>query len=463
MSGALAPAAAAPRLAPAAARTRALLEAPIVPTLLHLAWPNLLVMLVQSSIGLIETYFVGWLGTEALAGVALVFPVLMLMQMMSAGAMGGGVSAAIARALGSGRREDADALVVQSLLLALALGAFFTVVILGFGGQLYGALGGTGASLAAALTYSTILFAGAPLLWLLNILASILRGTGNMLVPAMVICGGTLALVPLSPLLILGIGPFPRLGVAGGAIAVVAMYAVGTAALAWYLAAGRSLVSLRRVHLRLRWPLLLDILRVGGVAAINTVLTNLTIVLVTAMIGGFGPAAIAGYGIGSRLEYLLIPLAFGLGAPLVAMVGTNVGAGQIARAERVAWIGAGIAFAVTEAIGLLAAAFPAAWIGLFSTAPEVIATGTTYLRWVGPMFGGFGAGMTLYFSSQGAGRMLWPLLAGCIRMAIAVLGGWLAFRSFGPAGLFAAVGIALLLFGGIMAGAVACGAWRTRR
>src|SRR5713101_2878242 len=97
-------------------RTRLLLEAPIAGTLLRLATPNVLVMVVQAAVGLIETYFIGQLGTDALAGVALVFPLVMLMQMMSAGAMGGGISAAIARALGAGRRTDADALAVHALV-----------------------------------------------------------------------------------------------------------------------------------------------------------------------------------------------------------------------------------------------------------------------------------------------------------------------------------------------------------
>src|SRR5574341_842245 len=142
------------RARPLAAPTRLLLEAPIVPTLLRLAAPNVLVMIVQASVGLIETYFVAKLGTDALAGVALVFPVLMLMQMMSAGAMGGGISSAIARALGAGRRADANALVIHALAIAVSFGLAFTLAVLGGGRWLYGALGGREGSLAAALAYS---------------------------------------------------------------------------------------------------------------------------------------------------------------------------------------------------------------------------------------------------------------------------------------------------------------------
>src|SRR3954469_1934856 len=216
-------------------RTRALLGAPITRTLLRLAAPNVLVMLVQASLGLIETYFVGKLGTAALAGVALVFPVVMLMQMMSAGAMGGGISSAIARALGSGRRDDADALTFHALAIAVLFGLAFTAAVLGGGPWLYTVMGGSGPSLDAALTYSNIIFSTAVLVWIFNSLANVIRGTGNMAVPAIVICVGTLAVIPLSPVLIFGWGPFPPLGVAGGAIAVVAFYAAGSLALAAYL------------------------------------------------------------------------------------------------------------------------------------------------------------------------------------------------------------------------------------
>src|SRR5262245_61429619 len=152
-------------------RTKALIEAPIAATLLRLAIPNMVTTLVQASTGLIEAYFIGMLGTDALAGVALVFPGVMLMQMMSAGAMGGGVSSAIARALGSRRHADADAIVLHALVIALGFAAVFSFAVLLSGPWLYSALGGRGASLEAALTYSNIVFGGVVLIWLFNTLA----------------------------------------------------------------------------------------------------------------------------------------------------------------------------------------------------------------------------------------------------------------------------------------------------
>jgi Na+-driven multidrug efflux pump len=157
-------------------RTRALLEAPMARTLLRLAVPNILVLGAQAAAGLIETYFIGKLGTESLAGVALVFPVVMLMQMMSAGAMGGGISSAIARALGGSRGAEANALVLQAVMIAVVFGATFMLAVLGGGRWLYGAMGAEGPSMDAALTYSNWVFAGAVLIWLFNSLAAVIRG-----------------------------------------------------------------------------------------------------------------------------------------------------------------------------------------------------------------------------------------------------------------------------------------------
>lgn len=441
-------------------RTRLLLEAPIGRTLLRLGAPNVLVMVTQAAIGLIETYFVGKLGTDALAGMALVFPVVMLMQMTSAGAMGGGIASSIARALGAGRRQDADALVLHALLIALGFALVFSLSLLLGGRWLYAHMGGSGASLEAAVTYSNWVFAGALLVWLFNSLAAVIRGTGNMGVPARVTVVGALAVVPLSPLLIFGWGPLPALGIAGGAIALLLYYLMGTLALAFYLWSSSSLLKPSLKNVTLRWPLFRDILRVGLLGAISTVATNVSIGIATALAGGFGPAAIAGYGTASRLEYLLVPLVFGLGAPLVAMVGTCIGAGQRERALKAAWIGAALAFGLTEAVGLAAAAFPHAWLSLFNTDPAMLEAGSLYLRTVGPLYGFFGVGLVLYFASQGAGRLLWPVIGNLLRLAVAAVGGWLAVRwGAGLAPVFLAQGAALLVYGLVIAGAIAGGAW----
>lgn len=445
------------------ARTRLLLEGRILPTLLRLAWPNVLVMGAQACTGLIETWWVSGLGTDALAGMALVFPGFMMMQMLSAGAVGGGISSAVARALGGGRRADANALVWHALIINGALGAAFSVLFLAFGRPLYGLLGGEGASLEAALAYSNVVFAGAALVWILNALASVIRGTGNMLVPALAVCVGVAVLVPLSPCLIFGIGPIPALGMAGAGVAVVATAAGTAAMLGWYVVSGRSLLG-RLAGTRPRWALFADILRVGAAGSVSTLQTTLTVALTLSLVAAAGgPAAVAGYGTGGRLEYLLIPLVFGVGAPLVALVGTNVGAGQRARALTIALTGGGIAFLITESIGVAAAIWPEAWLRLFGDDPRMLEAGSAYLRIVGPTYGFFGLGLSLYFASQGAGRLFWPLFAGLLRLIIAVGGGWAALRLTGSlVWVFAALSAGLVVYGVVVAGVIASGAWFRR-
>ena len=441
-------------------RTRLLLEAPIAPTLLRLGAPNVLVMLAQAGVGLIETYFVGKLGTDALAGMALVFPAVMLMQMTSAGAMGGGIASAIARALGARRRNDADALVLHALLIAAVFALAFMVTVVAGGRWLYTRMGGSGGALDAAMVYSNWVFGGALLVWLFNTLSAVIRGAGNMALPAYVTVAGAVLLLPLSPLLIFGWGPLPGLGIAGGAIALLLYYLAGSAVLAACLWSPRSLLRPSLRGLQLRWALFADILRVGLVGTVSTLATNLAIGITTALVGAYGTAAIAGYGTASRLEYLLVPLVFGLGAPLVAMVGTCIGAGQRERALRATWIGAAIAFAMTEAIGLWAAAYPVAWLSLFNTEPAMIEAGSQYLRIVGPWYGFFGLGLVLYFASQGAGRLLWPVLGNIARLVVAVAGGWLALHGgYAIAGVFAAQAAAMVVYGIANAWTIAGGAW----
>ena len=426
------------------------LRGPIASTLFRLSWPNILVMLAQASTGLVETWWLSRLGTDVLAGMAVVFPVVMLMQMMSAGAIGGGISSAIARALGRRRQADADAFVLHALVVNVTLGAIFSVAVLVFGSPLYRALGGEGASLQAALQYSNVVFGGLVLLWVMNGLANVIRGTGNMLVPAWVTGGGLLVLIPLSPLLIFGVGPFPRLGVAGGAAAVVLYYVGGTLVFAWFILSGRNAARFRWV--RLRWAYFRDILRVGALSALASLQTNLTIAIATALVGHwFGPAEIAGFGIGARLEYLMIPLVFGIGGTLVAMVGMNIGAGQERRALRIALTGGATAFVMAEGIGLAAAIWPEAWLRLFDTNPAMLASGSTYLRIVGPFYGFYGLGFALYFAAQGAGRLVRPLLAGSLRLVVSALGGWLVLSVTGAAAwLYAALALGLVLYGAVV-------------
>src|SRR3954462_5906727 len=363
-----------------------LVAAPILPTLLRLSAPGLLLVAFQSMVSVGDTYFVGRLGTEPLAGLALVFPLVMLLQMTSSGAMGGGVASAIARSLGAGDGARARRLVVHALIIALGMAAAFTLLILAFGAPLYRLLGGEGESLASALAYSNILFGGALAAWLANTLASALRGGGNMLVPALALIGAAVIQIPLSGSLVLGLGSMPRLGIAGAAIAYVVSFSLAAAVMAGGGFRSARALRPRRADFALEKRLFTDILYVGGLSVLNSLQTILAAVALTGFVGRFGAASLAGYGVGVRLELLQIPLVFAVGQALVVLVGTNIGAGNAVRAKRVAWIGAAVAAAICLVIGWTVAVFPLAWVGLFSRDAAVLETGQTYLRFVAPFY-----------------------------------------------------------------------------
>ncbi|MBX9447601.1 MATE family efflux transporter [Dickeya chrysanthemi] len=429
--------------------TTDILVGPILPVMLRLALPTVAVLVVQALVGVVETYFVSSLGADVLAGVAVVFPVLMLMQMMANGGIGGGLSSAISRASGAGRWQDAQALVWHGVIIAGVLGAAFAAIILIGGEALYHVMGVKGPSLSAALAYSNLVFAGAPLVWLVALLSAALRGAGDTKTPARITLLGGAILLPLSPALIMGWGPIPSFGVAGAGIAILFYYLFATLLLIRHMRSANSVIRLSIAPLSSR--LFKDVLGVGFLSAIGTVQINLTVTVVTAVVGLFGPDAIAGYGIASRLDYLQIPLLFGLGTAIMTMVGVNIGAGKTQRAQRIAWVGAAVAFTFTELIGLVVAVYPRLWLSLFSDDYAILAAGTRYLQNVAPFYGAIGIAMALYFAGQGAKRVLWPVLAGTVRMVIAAVAGWLAVTQFEAdlASLFNIVALSAFAYGAI--------------
>jgi len=440
----------------------AILHGPIVSTLVKMALPTIGVMVAQTAVGVAETYYVGFLGTDALAGVALVFPIFMLMTTMSNGGLGSGVASAVARAIGAGRQQDADALLFHAVILAVIFGALFSGGALLGGPTLYHALGGRDASLEAALRYSNILFSGSVAVWIVNLLVSALRGSGNVRVPAMITLVGALIMIPLSPALIFGFGPIPRLGISGAGAAFNIYYVGALFVLLRYMRQGHSGLSLSIVPLQGR--LFADILKVGLPTAFNALQTNLSVILVTAAVGLFGTAALAGYGTAARLDYVLIPILFGLSSAVLAMVGINVGAGAAARARHIAVVSALVGIGITETIGLVAALFPMLWLTLFTHDPEVLAPGVTYLTIVGPLYGLYGLGFVSSFAGQGAGRVLWPTIAVTVRLIVSAGGSWIAVATFGGSFTTLAIIVAVSFVAyGASAAMILAGPWPSKK
>jgi putative MATE family efflux protein len=405
-------------------------------------------MIVQILIGLLEVYFVSRAGVDALAGVAPVFPLVSLVVAIAQGALGGGIVTTVARALGTGRTGEASEYAWYAVLLGIPLGLATTALMVALGPTLYSHMGISGNALEIAVSYSLTIFAGAVLIWLFNLLMAVVRGTGNLQVPVIVVCGGALILVPLSPVLIFGAFGYQGLGPSGGAVAMLVYYGLGTLAYAAYLW-GRFGVLKPSFRLsRLSLAPGFAVLRVGGMSAVVSATTNLTLAIVTAYVALGGVEALAGYGAASRLEFLLVPLAYGIGGPVGIVISANLGAGQTERAVSASWIGVLMAGALTELIGLAAAAFPQQWIGIFSQDPSVLQVGAEYLHRVGPFFGFFGLGYVLYCVGQATRRMEASVLAALLRAAIAVLGGYVViWLKADVTWNFVAVALGMVAFG----------------
>jgi Na+-driven multidrug efflux pump len=265
----------------------------------------------------------------------------------------------------------------------------------------------------------------------------------------------------LCPALVFGWGPVPAFGVAGAAAStLIANGAAGLAMAAWLMRPAGT-VNLLRWAWQPQRALFKGILRVGLPASLNPVISNASIALATAYMGTFGTIAVAGYGVAARLEYILVPIAFGFGSALTAMVATNMGAGQAKRAKQVTWAGAGMVFGVTGLIGIWAALWPDAWMGMFTADGAVREAGSRYLRIVGGCYGFFGLGLALFFASQGAGRMMWPLVASTTRLLVVAVGGWLCVHLTGapPAALFAVVGLSFAAYAVTLGMAVRLSNW----
>ncbi|MGR3321524.1 MAG: MATE family efflux transporter [Pseudooceanicola sp.] len=444
-------------------RTRRLLHAPIGPTLARLSAPNVIAMVVTAAMSVAEGFFAGQLGIAALAGLALVFPLVMLTQMMSGGAMGGAISSSVARALGNGDEARAGALVLAAWVIAAGIAVLAALLMAVFGRAVFSALGGEDKAVGAALAYAGVFFPGAITLWLCQATLSAIRGTGDMLTPSLLLLGVAVVTIPIAGTLSLGWGPFPALGMAGLASGTVIAHGLGALVAVAYVLSGRA--GLRGGGPRsVTAGMFSEILRVGLIASLNAMQTVLTIVLMVGLVGRFGTEALAGYGLGSRLEFLMVPVVFGIGSAMVAMVGANIGAGNRARALRVAWTGAGAAALIVGGIGALVAVWPDLWLGLFLDPGDTgaLEAGRAYFRRVGPFYGFFALGLALYFASQGAGRMIWPVVASLCRMAVAFGGAlWLVTRTeAGLDGIFVSIAGGMFVYGGFTALAIALTRWR---
>jgi putative MATE family efflux protein len=442
----------------------ALLDGPILGTLLWLAWPNVIALSAGTCVVIAETSYIGRLGTESLAAMALVFPFVILTMTMSGGAMGGGVASAVARALGAGDVERASALAAHALLIGISFGLTFMLGMLIFGPSLLKLLGGRGNVLAYAIGYAQIFFGGAVLPWLMNSMAGILRGTGNMKLPSVMILSSAVCQIILGGTLGLGLGPVPQFGMRGVASGSLIAYSISISVMAWYLFSGRARVVPKIRGLRIRRAMFIDILKVGAVSCLSPLQSVLTITIFTHMLAGFGTEILAGYGVGARLEFMLTSIAFAVGIASVPMIGMAIGALRVARARRIALVAGCISFVSVGLVGSVIAIFPDLWVNIFTDDPTVRAASRQYLSAAAPMYAFIGLSISMYFSSQGAAKVFGPVLAQTARLLFVAAGGWwLSVHNATAANFFALAAASMVVLGVLSAASVVLTRWEARR
>ena len=443
-------------------RTQEFLTQPVMPLLIRMSAPNTVAFFIQSIVVLTEVWFISKLGTNSLAAVALAFPLLMITQTMSGGALGGAITSAIARSMGANDIDKAERLIWHSVVISLG-GAFtFLLLFLLFGEQLLFLLGGRGDILKESYTYCSYLFLGGLILWLSGSMSAILRGMGNMRFPATLMVCTSFLQVFLSGGFILGWYGFPQIGVPGAAIATLISASVMVIIIFLKLMSKSIPVKLRLKQLILSRDLFNNIFEVAIPASVSPLLTVGTILVLTGLVGTFGTEALAGYGIGSRVEFLMIPLIFGIGTAMTSIVGANIGAKNIIRAETVGIYGGTSAGVVSIFIGLILALFPDAWIQFFTDDVKAFEVTKLYIQIVGPFYIFQGIGLSLYFASQGANAMKWPTIATIARFLIASIGGGISVHwlGYGIGSVFIASAIAMMIFGTMIFVSIKKGAWR---
>ncbi len=276
-----------------------ILDGPIVLMLWKLGVPNIIAWLAWTLSAFSDAYFVGFLGTESLAVIALVFPFQMLMLMMAGGAIGGGVTSSIGRAIGQRDFKKAESSCWHSIIICFFMSLLYSLTFFFFSREIFLFMGASDVVLEGAVLYSNIFFGFSILIWLVNILSAIIRGLGNILTPAKAITLGSIFQIFISGIFTLGFLGFPKFGVIGPSIAILICHLGMVIYLLYYLLNIQTVIKIKIKQFSLK--IFNDIMKVGGLGLLNSITIALTVAIVTGYVGKYGSNALAGYGLGSRL------------------------------------------------------------------------------------------------------------------------------------------------------------------
>ena len=442
-----------------------LLSAPIGSLVFKLAIPNMLTMSMWVITFIIEGWYIGQLGVVPLAGLALGFPMLFLLLMLSAGTIGGAITGLVAQKIGANDIKAAEKIALSGLILTICLGVISAIIFLFFGEIIYSSLGAKNEVLEEVLKYSNVLFFGSFSIWIANGMAGVVRATGNMFVAALFLGLGSLVQIILGAVFIFGIGPIQSMGISGSSFSIVIGNGFAAICLLFFLVFKCETLKLRVSVRLINFQSIISIVKLGSLASINAFCTWGSVVVITSYMTNFGVQTLAGYGIGARLEFLIIPVVFGFGAASTALIGMNIGANNLKRAVNIGWVATLYSALAAGIIGFGAYFYPSFWSNSFTTDQSAQAVCNVYLEIVGPFYIFFASGLCLYFASQGAGKVLWPAIAAIIRFLIVLIGSIYVSRNSTVSidDYFSLISLAFFIQALITATAIYFGAWNRKK
>ncbi|GIW43706.1 MAG: cation efflux system protein [Candidatus Binatia bacterium] len=392
--------------------------------ILRLALPTMSVMVAAAVSNILYTYYVSRLGPEALAAVSLVFPITLIAITAVGGGLGAGTASAISRALGRGQLGLANRIAGEGFKLSVISGLVFGGVVCATAAPVFTLLGGRGVVLDQAVAFARVLFGGAAISFAAAILDNILRAAGDSRTPAAWATASLVLQLFLTPAFMFWLD----WGLLGAAFATLAAQLFTVLPRLYTLTLRQGRLGLRLQFSGGGYESAVEILRVATPSALSTFSNYVGLLVLTGVVARFGDRYLAAYGLGTRLDFVLLSLNYGFAVAVLTLVGMAVGASELQRAQRYV-LHAGLLTGTT--LGLLAVLltlYPNLWLARFTRDPEVLAVGRDYLHWVAPTYPFVGWSMLCGFAFQATGRASLPMFWTLARVSLVVAAALVCVR-----------------------------------
>ncbi|HEY0014980.1 MAG TPA: MATE family efflux transporter [Longimicrobium sp.] len=438
-------------------------DGPIGRSILLLSVPMVLEMAMESVFAIVDIFFVSRLGADAVAAVGLTESLLAIVYALAMG-LGIGATALVARRIGEKDAEGAAHSAVQAILLALIISAVLGIAGSLLAPHLLGLMGASPEVIRTGTGYARVMLGGEAAIIILFVVNAIFRGAGDAAIAMRVLWLANLINIVLCPCFIFGLGPFPRLGVTGAAVATTIGRSAGAAFALWRLSRPDGRIPVARRHLRPDWAAMGRILRLSSTATLQMLIGTASWIGMARIVAAFGSPVLAGYTVGMRVVIFALLPSFGLSNAAATMVGQGLGAGKPERAERAVWKACTYNLVFLGVVGLVFVVLAGPIIRFFSTDPEVVRHGAAALRVVAAGFPLYAYGMVLTQAFNGAGDTWTPTWINlAVFWAFEIPAAYLLSRAMGPVGAFLAITIAFSLLAVVSGVIFRRGTWKTKR